>query len=193
MSLFSPLAALLTLAIAAVTAQAETRFTIVDSSPSSWVARGYDNYTVTPATPWTFTPTRNFDNGVSFNISGTPLPGTAVDYWRVEMAAPGNALLVPGVYANFQRFPFQDAERPGLAFASTGRLDNMAAGTFQVLEATYGPGGEVLTFAVNFTHYGETNVNNYAIVELRYNSVPAPASLFAVAAVAVVTGRRRRV
>src|SRR5437763_7549362 len=33
-------------------ALAETRFTIVDSSPSSWVARGYDNYTITPADGW---------------------------------------------------------------------------------------------------------------------------------------------
>jgi hypothetical protein len=79
-------------------AQPETRFTIVDSSPTSWVARGYDNYTVSPATGWTFTPSRNFDNGVGFNITGTPPAGTAVDRWFLNFAAPFNALITPGHY-----------------------------------------------------------------------------------------------
>jgi hypothetical protein len=186
--------AILAAGLAAICADAqaqETRFTIIDSSPTSWVARGYDNYTVAPANNWTFTPSRNFDNGVGLQISGPPLPGTAVDSWRLNFAVPGDVTPTPGVYLNFQRWPFQDPGRPGLEFASTGRLDNQAAGFFEILEATFGPGGEVLSFAANFTHYGETNPANYAIVEVRYNAtIPAP-GVGAVCAGALVLLRRR--
>ncbi|MEW4486973.1 PEP-CTERM sorting domain-containing protein [Thalassoglobus sp. JC818] len=159
----------------------ETRLTVVDSSPTSWVARGLQNYTVSPADGWTFTPDRNFDNGIGFGITGPALGGTTIDHWFLNFAAPFNAELAVGTYDNFQRFPFQDPDRPGLEFGSTGRLDNFAAGSFTVLQVEYGAGGEVLSFAADFTHYGEANPDNYAIVELRYNSelntVPEPSSL----------------
>ncbi len=157
----------------------ETRFTVVDSSPTSWVARGYQNYTVTPDLGWSFEVSRNFDNGISFDISGPALSGTDVDLWFLDFAAPFDEPLAVGLYEDFQRFPFQDPDRPGLAFGSTGRLDNMASGFFEVLEVAYDPTGEVLAFAANFTHYGETNLDNYAIVELRYNAtvIPVPPAL----------------
>ena len=164
--------------VSSANGQPVTRFTVVDSSPTSWVARGYQNYTVTPSDGWAFVASRNFDNGVSINLSGPALPGTAVTNWFMDFAAPFNATLAPGLYNNFQRFPFQDPDRPGLAFGSTGRLDNMASGFFRILEVTYGGTGDVLTFAADFTHYGETNPNNYAIVELRFNSpIPEPGTL----------------
>jgi len=171
------------LALAASTesgATPETRLTIVTSSPSSWVARGYEDYTVSPAAGWTFTPSRNYDNGVSFYITGPPLSGTTVDYWFLDFAAPFEDELAPGSYPDFQRFPFQDADRPGLAFGGSGRLDNMASGFFEILDVTYGPGGEVLSFAADFTHFGETNPNNFAVVELRYNAIPEPGAAFLV-------------
>lgn len=159
--------------------QPVTRFTVVDSSPSSWVARGYHDYTVSPALGWTFVPSRNFDNGVGFNISGPALPGTAVTNWFLNFAAPFDAVLAPGLYSNFQRWPFQAPDRPGLEFGSTGRLDNEASGFFRILEVTYGSTGNVLTFAADFTHYGEMDPNRYAIVEVRYNAsvVPEPGAL----------------
>lgn len=169
-----------------------TRFTVVDSSPSSWVARGYQDYTVTPDLGWTFTVGRNFDNGVSLNVNGPPLPGTSVDSWRLEFAAPFNELIVPGFYPNLQRFPFQDADRPGLSFSSTGRLDNRAGGFFEVFEATYGPDDEVLSFAADFTHYGEENPNNYAVVEVRFNAVPEPTTAILLLAGVSILLRRRR-
>ena len=176
---------------AAPAAAQENRFTIIDSSPTSWVARGYTDYTVTPADGWTFTSSRNFDNGVQIYLQGPPLPGTSVDYWRLNFAAPGDALLVPGSYPNIQRFPFQDIDRPGLEFGSTGRLDNQAGGFFDVLEATYGPGGEVLTFAADFTHYGEAIQSRYTIAEIRYNAVPEPAAV-GLAVPALLLLRRKR-
>ena len=170
----------------------ETRFTVVNSSPTSWVARGYSNYTVTPDLDWVFTAGRNFDNGVSMNLSGPPPQGTTVTNWFLNFAAPFGAEITPGFYPDFQRWPFQNPDRPGLEFGSTGRLDNRASGFFEVFEATYDSQGEVLSFSVDFTHYGEENPNNWAIVEVRYNAIPEPG-----AAALVVLGlpfllRRRR-
>lgn len=172
---------------------AETRFTVVDSSPTSWVARGFSDYTVSPDTGWTFTASRNFDNGVNINLNGPALPGTSVTSWNLEFAAPFDALITPGFYPDFQRFPFQDSDRPGLSFSSTGRLDNMASGFFEVFDATYGVGGEVLSFAADFTHFGETNLNNYANVEIRYNTtVPEPGTATLTLLCAVAFLRRRK-
>jgi hypothetical protein len=126
-------------------------------------------------------PSRNFDHGVGFDISGIPLPGTDVGDWSLNFAAPGKAELAPGHYSDFQRYPFQDSDRPGLAFGSTGHLDNRASGFFDILEVTYDGSGKVLTFAADFTHYGEENPDNYAVVELRFNAsaspVPEPSTL----------------
>ena len=147
-----------------------TEFNIVDSSPTSWVARGYQDYTVSPELGWTFTPSENFDNGVSFNITGPELPNTDVDQWRLDFAAPFEERLTPGVYNDFQRFPFQDSNRPGMGFSSTGRGDNRASGSFEVLEISYDDLGELLSFAADFTHYGTENPNNFAMGEIRFNS-----------------------
>ncbi len=187
------LALILALATGATDALAgnETRFTVVDSSPTSWVARGYSDYTVSADNGWSVEVERNFDNGISLDFDGPPLPGTPVDYWDVEFAAPFNQVITPGLYENFQRFPFQDDDRPGLGFHSTGRGDNMASGFFEVFEATYGPGGEVLSFSADFTHYGEQNPDNWAIVEVRYN-VPEPTSAMIMLVGASVCGLARR-
>lgn len=160
-----------------------TRLTVVDSSPTSWVARGLQNYTVSPDLGWNFAPSRNFDNGIGFDITGPALTGTSIDWWFLNFAAPFDAELMPGLYSDFQRYPFQDDDRPGLEFGSTGRLDNMASGFFEILEVTYDAFGNVLTFAADFTHYGEENIDNYANVELRFNAtaVPLP-SVFALLA-----------
>jgi hypothetical protein len=98
----------------------------------------------------------------------------------MDFAAPFDNELVPGFYNDFQRWPFQDADRPGLAFGSTGRLDNRASGFFEVFEVSYSGVGEVLSFSADFTHYGETLTERYAIAELRYNAtaIPEPSSIF---------------
>jgi hypothetical protein len=174
-------------------AAVETRFTVVNSSGSSWVARGYHDYTVDATRGWTITGSQSNQHVVGFNITGTPLPGTSVDYWRLNFAAPAGAQLTPGHYPDLQRYPFQSSDHPGLEFASTGRLDNQAGGFFDVYEATYGPGGALLSFSANFTHYGETNPNNWAIAEIRFNaSVPEPQQAFAVIAAAGATLLIRR-
>lgn len=170
----------------------ETRFTVVDSSSSSWVARGYSDYTVSPENGWTFNTSRNFDQGVNLDLQGPALPGTVVTDWFMDFAAPFSVPITPGFYPNFQRWPFQDFDRPGLAFGSSGRLDNMASGHFEVFEATYAPNGDVLSFSADFTHFGETIPANYAIVEVRYNAtVPEPSMLTLALGVSTLMVRRR--
>src|SRR5690606_19600437 len=112
--------------------------------------------------------------------------------WRMNFAAPFSAEITPGFYDDFQRWPFQDDDRPGLEFASTGRLDNMASGFFEVFEATYGPGGDVLSFSADFTHSAATNPANYAIVQIRYYAIPVPApALLALGGLPLLFRRRR--
>ena len=147
-----------------------TEFNIIDSSPTTWTSHGLSDYTVSPELDWTFTASRNFDNGVRLRMTGEKLPETNVDYWDLDFAAPFEEELTPGVYNNFQRFPFQDNDRPGMGFGSTGRSDNLASGSFEVLEASYDDEGEVLSFAADFTHYGNENPDNFTIGEIRFNA-----------------------
>lgn len=174
-------------------ATSETRLTVVTSSPTSWVARGYEGYTVAPELGWTFTPTRTFGNAIQFSIRGAALPGTDVSEWFLTFSAPYQAELEPGFYPDVERWPFQDLDRPGLEFGSSGRLDSRAGGFFEVFAATYGQAGEVLAFAADFTHYGETHPENFAVVQLRYNAVPEPSTglLVGLGVVRLALGRRR--
>ena len=170
----------------------ETRFTVVDSSSSSWVARGYSDYTVSGDNGWSFDVSR-IGNRIRFRTDGVALPGTGVSYWDMTFAAAFDAVIVPGLYEDFQRWPFQDSDRPGLSFSSTGRLDNMASGFFEVWQADYDTNGDLLAFAADFTHYGEQNLNNWAMVEVRYNAtVPAPAGIGVFAVVGGLSACRRR-
>ena len=117
-----------------------------------------------------------------------------MDEWFLTFAAPSGQQLVPGHYANVQRYPFQANDRPGLEFGSTGRLDNQAGGFFDVLEATYGPNNQLLSFSANFTHYGETNPSNYATAEIRYDAglpEPTAAALVGCGLAAGLLRRRR--
>lgn len=172
----------------------DTRFTIVDSSPTSWVAHGLSDYTVSAETGWMFTTARNSSNGATIQAWGAPLPETDELSWYLNFAAPLGAEITPGFYPDFQRFPFQDWHWPGLEFRSTSRGNNRASGFFEVYEVTYDPAGEVLSFAADFTHYGEEDPDNWAIVEVRYNATvpdPGTATLAALGAFLTLCRRRR--
>jgi len=144
-----------------------------ESSAQSWVGQG-ETVLVSDADGYDFIARRNFDNGVSFDVDG---PG----YWLLNLAAPYEATLVPGLYENAARFSFQDIDQPGLTFAGNGRLNNRNSGFFEVLEAIYTPSGDVERFAVDFTQYGEENPNCWIHGQLRYDSdvpfIPEPATL----------------
>jgi hypothetical protein len=99
----------------------------------------------------TFTAARNFDNGVNVSI-------WASDEWFTDFAAPNNAILTKGTYANAQSYPSQAAGSPGLTVYGAGRGCNTVSGNFNVLQATYDTAGNVKTFAADFEQHCEGRV-----------------------------------
>lgn len=173
------------------------------SSPSSWVGQG-ETVTVTPTDGFAFNVNRNFDNGVSFAINDflTNPDFQKTRWWYLDFAAPFNALLTVGYYDHATRWPFQDAEDPGLSFSGNGRGNNMLTGFFEVLEAVYDVDGTVLKFAADFTQFDEGFESWWNKGSIRFNStiplpaseVPEPATGLALATVLLLVGivRRRR-
>ena len=91
----------------------------------------------------TFTPSRNFDNGVSATLSASSL-------WLLDFAGPNNQTLTPGNYENAQRYPFQDPSVPGMDIAGEGIGCNTVTGRFTVTQASYQSNGDVRRFGVDF-------------------------------------------
>ncbi len=148
-----------------------------DSSPTSWVGRGHTDYLVSPDTGWTITAQRNNDDGVNFAITrDTGAPPFDDYFWNLNLAAPFGATLTPGQYTGAMRYPFQEAANPGIDFFGNHRGNNKQAGQFEVLEAVYAPNGDVLRFALDFTQYGEEDLDRWIIGELRFVAVPEPAT-----------------
>jgi hypothetical protein len=121
----------------------------LDSEPGDWVGAGIQQ-TMTPG-DGTFSADRTFDNGVAISFLGFN-PG---NFWHLQFAAPGKATLVPGVYEGATRWPFQAPTDAGLSVSGDGRGCNTLTGRFEVLEAVYGAGGEVVSFAADFEQHCE--------------------------------------
>ncbi len=131
------------------------------SQPGDYIGGGTERL-VTPADA-TFNVTRNFDSGVSLDVSG------ATTWWSVDFAGPGDMEIAPGVFNNARRFPFQAATEPGLSVSGEGRGCNTLWGRFVVREAVYGSGGAVQNFAADF----EQHCEGWAAAlfgSIRYNS-----------------------
>lgn len=134
-----------------------------------------------------FSISRNFDQGVSVTFDDG-------NYWSFDFAAPtydpntntnsGNDLAV-GFYDNATRFPFNSPTRPGLSFSGNGRGNNTLGGWFNLLDVAYDGNGDVLTFAVDFRQYDEsesmTGPSTYGSLRINsdipVNPVPEPTSL----------------
>lgn len=153
------------------------------SSPSSWVGQG-QTVLVTPADGFRFGVSRNFDQSLYFSILGdltNPNP-LASRWWFLDFAGPYGQELQPGAYLNATRYPFQNFNVPGLSFYGNGRGDNQDSGYFDVLQATYGSDGSVLSFAADFLQIDENNTAAWSRGSFRYNSdvpltIPEPASI----------------
>jgi hypothetical protein len=118
----------------------------MSSQPGDYIGQGQMYLYTTLDT--TFTPIRNFDNGVSISLG-------AADNWETDFAAPNNATLVSGVYDNAQRFPFQDSGVPGLSVSGEGRGCNTLTGRFVVKDARYASNGDVEHFAADLEQHCE--------------------------------------
>jgi hypothetical protein len=95
-----------------------------------------------------FTVSRNYDQGVSMSVNNG-------DGWYLDFAAPNNAPLGTGDYENAERFPFQEAGRPGLSVDGAGRGCNTLTGRFVVSKADYDPSGNVKHFAADLEQHCE--------------------------------------
>lgn len=119
------------------------------SSAGDFVGQGLTrNYTL---------PTMNFlgwrdtDGHVRIAVRPPILPGS--EEWFLDFAAPAGSPLLPGTYNGATLYPLQAATVPGLRMFGSGHSCSSATGSFVVLEASYGPQGEVYRFHATFEQY----------------------------------------
>jgi large repetitive protein len=90
-------------------------------------------------------------------------------WWDLYFVPPSGATLTPGVYEGATRWPFQSPTTPGLSVSGDGRGCNTLTGRFTVLEAEYGPGGQVVRFAADYEQHCEGG-NPALFGSVRFNS-----------------------
>jgi hypothetical protein len=76
-------------------------------------------------------------------------------FWSINLMAPSGTQLAPGTYLNATRYPFNAPGTAGLDVSGNGRGCNTLTGQFTVLEASYGPKGEVYRFRATFEQHCE--------------------------------------
>ena len=167
------------------------------SSPASWIGQGWTR-TLTPANGLTFTAYPYLNQGTYTNDVHIALRSLTVAC-DLDFIGPNHSLVTLGDYPDAQRFPFEVAGNPGLAFAGDGRGTNSLTGDFQVLEATFDSGGNVLSFAADFIQYEDGIADEWDQGSIRFNSdipittVPEPCTfiLAACGALGVILARRK--
>lgn len=191
-------------------ALATTGAVYLNAEPGSYVGGGIGASEVT----WThgaeglFSISTNFDEGATVSFDDG-------NRWSFTFAAPtynpvtnmndGNRLDI-GFYNNATRFPFNSPTRPGLNFSGNGRGNNQLGGWFDVLEVVYDLNNDILSLAVDFRQFDESEpmIGPSTFGSLRINSniilntaglplsqVPVPAAvwLFGSALLGLVVGR----
>jgi len=184
-----------------VTAANATTALYYFSEPGDWIGQG-ETVWVTPADGFDFNVSRNFDNGISFDINNfndSTVPIQDQQWWHLDFSAPFNADLVVGPYEGATRFPFQDVSEPGLSFSGNGNGCNTLTGRFDILEVSYAPAGDVQQFSANFEQHCEGG-DPALFGQIRYNSlapidpVPLPAAiwLFGSGLISLIAFTRRK-
>jgi hypothetical protein len=95
------------------------------------------------------------------------------DPWTVDMAAPSGSPLVPGVYENAERWPFQPPGVPGLSISGAGRGCNTLTGRFVVQEVAADGAGHLQRFAADFEQHCE-GASSALFGSIRLNSTVPP-------------------
>jgi hypothetical protein len=169
-------------------------------SSTSFVAAG-QTATLTPAAGYSFSPAL----GVHFPGDASP-DYVEVDvtnfpigqWWFLDFAVPQGQALAVGTYLNATRYPFELSTAPGLSFVGDGRGDNQLTGYFTILDITI-VGGQLSSFAADFTQFDENQQAWWNYGSIRYNSTialnlatePSTFALLAVGLIATIIGRRR--
>ena len=99
----------------------------------------------------TFRATRTFDNGVNIDFDNFAQGGS--NFWHLAFSTEDDSDLVPGVYEDATRHPFNPPGSPGLSVVGDGNGCNEVWGRFVVIEATYLPGGQVVRFGADFEQH----------------------------------------
>jgi len=132
----------------------------LNAEPGSWIGGGIGASEVT----WTHGVEGIFSVGSNFDQGANVLFDDG-NYWSFDFAAPsynastntndGNRLDI-GFYDNATRFPFNSPTRPGMNFSGNGRGNNTLGAWFDVLEIEYDLVGEVISLAVDFRQFDES-------------------------------------
>jgi uncharacterized repeat protein (TIGR01451 family) len=148
-----------------------TSLTMV-SQPGDYIGQGRTYALPGPTGSFSVNNSAN-DNHVAFHYSDSANPG---GFWDLDFAAPFNAPLIPGVYNNATRYPFEASNVPGLNVDGEGRGSNTLTGSFIVLQSSYGTGGQVLSFDATFVQHSE-GATPALTGEMKYNQPGGPAGV----------------
>ena len=143
-------------------AAAGSTFLSMTSDPGDYVGGG-QTYFLTPQ-DGTITVTGSQASGVTFAFDNFP---TA--FWGINFVPPAAETIAPGMFEGATRWPFQSPTEPGLDVSGMGRGCNRLAGRFVVLEAVFGPNGDVTSFAADFEQHCEL-ATPALFGSVRYNS-----------------------
>ena len=149
-----------------------------------------------------FSVSENFDQGVSVSFDDG-------NFWSFDFFAPtydpitntndGNKLEA-GFYNNATRYPFNSPTRPGLNFSGNGRGNNTLGGWFNVIDVAYAGNGDVLSFAVDFRQFDESEEmigpSTYGSLRINtdipINPVPVPSAVLLFSSALLVLRRMGR-
>lgn len=120
------------------------------SDPGDYIGQGQSYAYSTQAGDTLSVFGNNENRVVSVSISGAN-----GDWWNLDLAAPSDQALAPGVYADATRYPFNAASQPGLSVSGNGRGCNTLTGSFTINEVTFGPHGYVQKLDATFEQHCE--------------------------------------
>ena len=141
-------------------------------------------------------------SNASISVTGTRKSGVHVfldtpgfsHFWFLDFVTPQSLDFAAGDWGGAARAPFNSPTKPGLDVSGDGRGSNTLTGQFDVLQAEFGPDGNISRFDVIFEQHSEGG-GSAAFGRVRFNStvsaVPAPSGLILVGLGAVVIIARR--
>lgn len=102
------------------------------------------------------------------NLNTITINYQSSDYWSLTFSAPNGTPLVPGVYKNVERFPFNSPKNPGFYLSGGGGCCSLSKGEFEILDLKCNETGAITSVAVNFLRSGDGRTPMMGTV--RYNS-----------------------